>query len=47
MTSKEINNQMNINHLQVLPHVMFKLEELESKDALPIRFEGGRWHYME
>jgi hypothetical protein len=47
MTSDTVNKQKNLNNLQTLPHVMFKLEELESADTLPIKFEGGRWHYME
>lgn len=43
MTSNVINKNKNINHLQSLPHVMFKLEELENINSLPIRFEEGRW----
>jgi hypothetical protein len=47
MTSDTVNKQKNLNNLQILPHVMLKLEELELTDTLPIRFEAGRWHYME
>ena len=45
MTSATVRKHKNINHLQALYHVMFKLEELESIDALPIGFEEGRWFY--
>ena len=47
MTSNVVNKQKNINHLQVLPHVMFKLEELGVIDILPIGFEEGKWFYKE
>ena len=47
MYSGVVNKQKNINYLQTLPHVMFVLEKLESLDSVPIRFEEGRWHYME
>ena len=46
MTSETINKHKNINHLQVLPHVMFKLEELKSIGTLPIEFENGRWRVL-
>ena len=42
MTSDTVNKHKDINHLQALPHVMFKLEELERIDSLPIRFEAGK-----
>jgi len=45
MTSKTINKQKNINHLQGLPHLLFKLEDLDDIDSIPIGFENGRWHY--
>jgi hypothetical protein len=45
MTSNSVDRMKNINHLQALPHVMFKLEELKYSDILPIRFEGGKWFY--
>ena len=43
MTSKTINKQKDISHLQILPHVMFKLEEIDKIDSLPLGFEDGRW----
>jgi hypothetical protein len=45
MTSNAVNKRKNINHLQVLPHVMFTLEELDSIDTIPIGFEEGEWHF--
>jgi hypothetical protein len=47
MTSDSINKHKNIKHLQTLPHLMFKLEDLEKIDSLPISFEEGRWIFME
>ena len=47
MNSYKINKPKNINHLQTLPHVKFKLEELEKIDLLPIGFEAGKWFYLE
>jgi hypothetical protein len=43
MTSGSNNNHKNISHLQSLPHVMYKLEELNSISEIPIGFENGRW----
>jgi len=45
MTSKTVNKNKDISHLQALPHVMFKLEELDGIDSIPIGFEGGKWFY--
>ena len=45
MTSNVVNKEMNINHLQELPHLMITLEELNSIDSLPIGFEGNKWFY--
>jgi hypothetical protein len=45
MTSNSVNKQKNINHLQTLPHIVFKLEELEDYVNIPIGFEGGKWIY--
>jgi hypothetical protein len=45
MTSETINKRKNINHLQHLPHVMFKLEELNDIRKLPIEFADGKWHH--
>ncbi|TAL59957.1 MAG: hypothetical protein EPN88_16610 [Bacteroidetes bacterium] len=47
MTSDTINKQKNINHLHNLPHVIFKLEELDNTDTLPIGFEAGKWFYKK
>jgi hypothetical protein len=47
MTSDSINKSKDINHLQALPHLLFKLEDLENIASFPIGFEDGRWHYME
>ncbi len=43
MTSGSINKHKDIKHLQELPHLMIKLEELEKMTQLPIGFEDGRW----
>jgi hypothetical protein len=45
MTSDTINKQKDISHLQTLPHVMFKLEDIDSIDSFPIEFKDGRWLY--
>jgi|WetSurMetagenome_2_1015567.scaffolds.fasta_scaffold105155_2 hypothetical protein len=45
MTAETINKPMNINHLQTLPHLMFKLEDLENIESIPIGFEDGKWVY--
>jgi len=46
MTSNVVNKQKNINHLQALPHVMFKLEELNDVRSFPIEFEDGKWRVI-
>jgi hypothetical protein len=43
MTSGSTNNHNNISHLQSLPHVMYKLEELKDIRSLPLEFEDGKW----
>ena len=43
ITSDTINKHKNISHLQQLPHLMFKLEELQEISSLPVVFENGRW----
>lgn len=43
MTSDVVNKQKKLNHLQELPHLMFKLEELKNITEIPIRFENGKW----
>ena len=45
MTSNIVNKQKKLNYLQDLPHLMLKLEELGSKESLPIGFEDGKWFY--
>lgn len=46
MTSETINKHKNIKHLQELPHVMYKLEELNIVRPLPIEFEDGKWRLI-
>jgi len=46
MISETVDKYKNISHLESLPHVMIKLEELKSIDTLPFGFEGGRWSYL-
>jgi hypothetical protein len=43
MSSNTPDKLKNINHLLALPHVMFKLEELDSNNSIPISFENGIW----
>jgi hypothetical protein len=43
MASGSTNNNKNISHLQSLPHVMYKLEELKDVSSLPLEFEDGEW----
>jgi hypothetical protein len=43
MTSGLTYNNKNICHLQSLPHVMYKLEELKDIRSLPLEFEDGKW----
>jgi hypothetical protein len=43
MTSDSMLKYKDIRHLTILPHVMFKLEELEKIGSLPIGFEKGKW----
>lgn len=45
MTSDVIHKHKDIKHLQALPHIMLKYEELEKTDTLPIVFEQGKWFY--
>jgi predicted GTPase len=44
-TSNVIHKHKDISNLIALPHVIFKLEELEKNDLLPIGFENGKWSY--
>jgi hypothetical protein len=43
ISSETINKRKNISHLQNLPHVMFKFEELNRISSFPVKFENGRW----
>jgi hypothetical protein len=43
MTSETENKRQDLNHLQELPHVMFKLEELKDFKKLPVEFRDGKW----
>jgi hypothetical protein len=43
MTSESINKHKDISHLQELPHLKFKLEDLEKIGSVPIGFKDGRW----
>jgi hypothetical protein len=45
MTSETILKHKNVSHLQELPHVMFKLEELAELTSIPVGFEDGKWIY--
>lgn len=47
MTSDTVNKHKNVNYLQTLPHLMFKLEELENIDSFPFGFERDKWFYKE
>ncbi len=47
MTSDTPNKFKNINHLQELPHVLFKLEELALINSIPIKFENGMWKSIQ
>ena len=46
MTSDSIDKKKDISHLQKLPHVMFKYEELEKTGTIPVSFESGSWHLI-
>jgi hypothetical protein len=47
MTSDTIDKKKDISYLQTLPHVMFKLEELQDIRKLPIEFEYGKWSLLK
>jgi hypothetical protein len=47
MTSDTINKHKDISHLQALPHLMFKLEELDKINSFPIGFNNGKWFYKQ
>ena len=46
MNSGTTNKQKDISHLQKLPHVMFKLEELDILSSIPVKFTDGRWQSL-
>jgi hypothetical protein len=43
MSSDTMRNKKNIKHLQDLPHLSIKLEDLTSESLLPVCFENGKW----
>jgi hypothetical protein len=43
ISSQTTNKFKDISKLQSLPHVMFKLEELDGLNSVPIRFVDGKW----
>jgi len=43
MSSETTNKQKNISHFLALPHLLFKLEELNKLNTIPVGFENGRW----
>jgi hypothetical protein len=45
--SESVNKNKDVSHLQDLPHVMFKLEELQDSKSLPFGFENGKWFLKE
>jgi hypothetical protein len=47
MISETTNKHKNISYLQVLPHLMFKLEELNKISSIPIGFENGSWRLIQ
>jgi hypothetical protein len=47
MTSETVNKQKKLNHLHDSHHLMLKLEELDKIESVPVRFQAGRWDYMD
>jgi hypothetical protein len=43
MSSETLNKRKNISHFLALPHLMFKLEELNKLNTIPVEFENGKW----
>lgn len=43
MTSGKENKRQDLNYLQELPHLKFRLDELESIASLPLNFSHGSW----
>jgi hypothetical protein len=46
MASNTMNKQKDISNLQILPHVMFQMEELAGIETIPIGFEKGKWIHL-
>ena len=44
MNSESIIKHKNISRLQQLPHLLFKMEELQKILSIPVGFENGRWN---
>lgn len=44
MSSETTDKRKNISSLQQLPHLMFKLEELDRMRSIPVLFENGKWN---
>ena len=44
MSSETTDKRKNISSLQQLPHLKFKLEELDRMRSIPILFEKGKWN---
>jgi len=45
ISSQTTNKFKDISKLQALPHVMFKLEELDGMQTIPVQFENGKWDF--
>ena len=43
ISSETTNKLKDISNLQSLPHVMFKLEELDGMESIPVGFADGKW----
>jgi hypothetical protein len=43
MSSETLNKRKNISHFLALPHLMFKMEELNKLNTIPVEFENGKW----
>jgi hypothetical protein len=43
MSSQTENKRQDLRYLQNLPHLEFKLEEIDKTDILPIQFAEGKW----
>jgi hypothetical protein len=43
MSSESLNKRKNISHFLALPHLMFKMEELNKLNTIPVEFENRNW----